>query len=101
LVDRKNKRAFTGDTISMSPVYLFGPGRCLEAYIESLRKLDEKTDGIDFFYVCHGETKVPRGQLKVQIRGAERLLVGELNAEDPPEDLPCKLYRFESCSFLY
>jgi glyoxylase-like metal-dependent hydrolase (beta-lactamase superfamily II) len=101
VIDEEKRRAFAGDTISTGPVFMFGPGRCLEAYLESLKRMDECLVGIDDFYTCHGEMKVPRSQLNVQIRGAEMLLAGRLKAEDPPMDLPCKCYRYESCAFLY
>jgi glyoxylase-like metal-dependent hydrolase (beta-lactamase superfamily II) len=101
LLDRENRRVFTGDTISTGPVYMFGAGRNLPAYIESLKRLEALGGAYDYFYTCHGTMEAPRAQGTAQRVCAEKVLAGELVGEMPGREMPCKVYGFGGASLLY
>jgi glyoxylase-like metal-dependent hydrolase (beta-lactamase superfamily II) len=99
-VDHENKKIFIGDTVSNSHVFMFGSGRNLPAYIASLEFLSMNFSGYSF-YACHGEAEVPPEQLTAQLECAKKVLAGEIAGEEPPHNLPCKLYRYGGAAVLY
>jgi glyoxylase-like metal-dependent hydrolase (beta-lactamase superfamily II) len=101
LLDRKNRCIFTGDTISDSHIFMFGAGRSLEAYIESLAKLEKYAESVDTIYTCHGTMSLAPDWIKETKAAAIKLLAGELIGTEPPMDLPCKLYTFKRIHLLF
>ncbi|MDR1800484.1 MAG: hypothetical protein LBQ95_01370 [Lachnospiraceae bacterium] len=101
LLDRANRRLFVGDTVSDSQVFLFGDGRDLPAYIESLRKLELLTPLVDTIHSAHGSTTLSVDWIAKTRIAAEKLLAGELEAKDPPKNLPCKMYSYDGVNLLY
>ena len=55
LLDRKRRFLIAGDVIQNSHIYMFGPGRNLEAYRASLLKLISMEDAYDRIYCSHGD----------------------------------------------
>jgi glyoxylase-like metal-dependent hydrolase (beta-lactamase superfamily II) len=101
LLDRANRRLFVGDTVSDAQIYMFGDGRDLRAFIESLRKLEAMTALVDTVHSAHG-SPVLRAEWFVKTRvAAEKLLNGALEPKEPPFDLPCKLYSHDGVNLLY
>jgi glyoxylase-like metal-dependent hydrolase (beta-lactamase superfamily II) len=101
-VDYDNKMIFIGDTVSDSHVFMFGKGRNLAAYIASLELL--KNEFSEFgFYACHGSAVLPleEQQLNNQLNCAVKLRDGELEGNEPPYNLPCKLYGFDGANILF
>jgi glyoxylase-like metal-dependent hydrolase (beta-lactamase superfamily II) len=98
-----NRCIFVGDTISTSYVFMFGEGRSLEAYIDSLAWIETIANQFDSFYCSHGDCVVPIEQLYIQKEAAEKLLLGELVGTDPPFDVGAdvKMYRYQNTTFLY
>ena len=83
-------------------IYLFGPGRNLDAYILSLEKLEGLRGLFDTVLPSHGELPVPAGLLPALIRGAKDLRDGKLTAQPPLRPgMPYHSYRCEVASFLY
>jgi glyoxylase-like metal-dependent hydrolase (beta-lactamase superfamily II) len=101
LLDRANRRLFAGDTISDSHIYMFGDGRDLQAFIESLRKLESMAALIETVHPAHGSPSLDAKWFTKTRAAAEKLLAGELAPEKPPFDLPCQLYRFDGVGLLY
>ncbi|MDR2751855.1 MAG: MBL fold metallo-hydrolase [Clostridiales bacterium] len=99
LLDRVGKRLFVGDTISNSSVYMFGDGRNIPAFIESLKRL-ESLD-LEYIHPAHGINTLSADWVGKTIKAAEKLLAGELEAKDPPYSVPCKLYSYEGVNFLF
>jgi hypothetical protein len=79
---------------------MFGKGRSLPAYIESLKRL-EALGAYDYFYTCHGTLEVPRAQGTAQRVCAEKVLAGELTGEAPGREMPCKVFSFGGAALLY
>ena len=102
LLDRANRRIFVGDTISDAQVFMFGGGRSLFAYIESLKKLEGMSGLIDSIHSAHGSPSLTTEWITKTRIAAQKLLGGELTAKDPPTpDMECKTYSFEGVNFLY
>ncbi|MDR1778946.1 MAG: MBL fold metallo-hydrolase [Clostridiales Family XIII bacterium] len=103
LLDKQNRCCFVGDSISTSHIYMFGPGRSLEAYIASLKKLMTSIHQIDTFYCSHGEAEAPAEDLFTHIEGAQMLLAGQLTGEAATFRFMegVKLYEYKTTAFLY
>ncbi|MDR1570928.1 MAG: MBL fold metallo-hydrolase [Clostridiales Family XIII bacterium] len=101
LLDRANRRLFVGDTVSDAQIHMFGDGRDLMAFIESLRKLEAMAALVDTVHPAHG-SPVLRTEWFAKTRvSAEKLLNGELEPKEPPSGLPCKRYSFDGVNLLY
>lgn len=68
LLDRDNGILFPGDTLSLSTVYMFGPGRDMQAYIRSLRRLEDLGDTVKILYPSHGPCPLEPGSVCRQLR---------------------------------
>lgn len=102
LLDSRQKRLFSGDSIKDDIVYMFGPGRDLAAYIDSLERLYAMRSRYDAILPCHGSTPVSGTRLLPDlIRGAKRLAAGQLEGRRDDSGLPCKLYTCGTASFYY
>jgi glyoxylase-like metal-dependent hydrolase (beta-lactamase superfamily II) len=99
-IDYDSKMIFIGDTVSDSNVFMFGEGRNLSAYIESLKLLSNEFAGFGF-YACHGSAKLSPEYLKNQLDCAIKLKNGEISGIEPPFNLPCKLYSYSGANILF
>ena len=103
LIDRESRIAVTGDSVSASPVFMFGQMRSFHAYIESMKMLAElhKSGMFDTIYPSHGPFPIPAGQIEKMIAAAEKMLLGELSPMEPPFELPAKMYQHDGAAFFY
>jgi glyoxylase-like metal-dependent hydrolase (beta-lactamase superfamily II) len=101
LFDHADRRIYVGDTVSDFWVHLFGGGRNVSAFLDSLRKLERMAKSFDILCPCHGSLELEVEWISKTITAAEKLLAGELEATDPPRPMPCKAYRFEGVTLLY
>ena len=101
LLDRENRILISGDTISESPIFMFGKLRCVRAYIHSLEKISKMGGSFDVIYPSHGPFPIYKNSIEKLIAGAEKLLKGELEEQEPPFELPAKLYVAEGAAFFY
>lgn len=102
LLERAKRLLIAGDSVQTGSIYLFGPGRNLDAYILSLEKLEGLRGLFDTVLPSHGELPVPADILPALIRGAKDLRDGKLTAKPPLRPgMPCHSYRCEVASFLY
>lgn len=100
LLDRKRRILFSGDSVKDNPIYMFGPGRSLPAYLDSLRRLCSMRDSFDAILPSHGGIPIGKDVLYDLAEGAELLLNDKLNGVNA-DGLPCKLYTYRSASFYY
>lgn len=100
LLDRKRRILFSGDSVKDNPIYMFGPGRSLPVYLDSLRRLCSMRDSFDSILPSHGDMLIDKNILNDLAEGAELLLNGKLSGVDA-DNLPCKLYTHRSASFYY
>ena len=102
LLDALNRILIGGDSIQTGAIFMFGPGRNLPAYIQSMKKLDAMRERFDVVYPSHGEAPVPADILPGLIEGAERLLRGEIAGTKPDRPgLEALLYDAGVAKFLY
>jgi glyoxylase-like metal-dependent hydrolase (beta-lactamase superfamily II) len=102
LLDKQHGDIFIGDSVQTnSAVFMFGDGRNLEAYIASLARLNDNSSQYSHLYSCHGDTVVSPAQIPIQLEGALQLQAGKLTPQNPPFDMPCKLYSYQGAAYLY
>jgi glyoxylase-like metal-dependent hydrolase (beta-lactamase superfamily II) len=102
LLDRDNRMLLGGDSIQTGAIFMFGPGRNVPAYVESMRKLDAMRNAFDVVYPSHGEVPVSADIIPALVKGARRLLAGELSATKPDRPgLDAMLYDAGVAKFLY
>ncbi|MDR0813668.1 MAG: MBL fold metallo-hydrolase [Oscillospiraceae bacterium] len=100
LLDRANRLLIAGDSISATPIFLFGAQRSLPAFIASMEKLTRLASAFDTILPSHGDCPVPASQLGAVKATAEALARGELTPQDPPFPLPAKLYTDGAAAFF-
>ncbi|MBR3304474.1 MAG: MBL fold metallo-hydrolase [Christensenellaceae bacterium] len=100
LLDRKHRFLISGDSVSRVPIFMFNQGRNMYAYIASMKKLRTFKDCFDKIYTSHGELVQYPSIIDELIEGAEAVITGNVEPENPPRPLPCKLYRYKNVMFL-
>ena len=80
LLDAGNGILFSGDTVSYGPVYMFGDGRDMEAYIKTLEMLWDIYEKGDFadVYPCHNICPIDGASIEDLIHCAKDLEEGVL-----------------------
>jgi glyoxylase-like metal-dependent hydrolase (beta-lactamase superfamily II) len=101
LLDAENKVLIGGDSVQAGTIFLFGPGRNLPAYRESMRKLDAMKERFETVYPSHGPIPF-RCDIADFVAGAEKLLRKEVVGTDQTR-LPAsvKVYDTGTAKFLY
>ena len=101
LLDRVNRILISGDSLSLNPVFMFGTGRNLGNYLESMRKLERIKDSFDTIWPSHGDGPLEISLISEYIEATELLLAGKLVGSKPERDLPCMQYRHGRAQFFY
>lgn len=101
LLDRDNRVLIAGDSISETPIFMFGSMRSVHAYIDSLEKLSGLSNSFDTIYPSHGPFPIGTELIEKLIAGAEKLLKGELEEQEPPFEVPAKMYVADGAAFFY
>jgi glyoxylase-like metal-dependent hydrolase (beta-lactamase superfamily II) len=101
LLDAENRILISGDSIQSGTVFMFGPGRNLDAYIESMEKLYGIRDRFDTVYPSHGPFPVSADILGGLISGARLLREGGLKPAKAPFETSAQLYDGGVAKFLY
>lgn len=81
ILDEKNRVLISGDTVSDSHIFMFGPMRNLERYIESLKHLSEFAGQFDEIYPMHGSFPVSPDLIGLLIGGANEIREGKAEGE--------------------
>lgn len=107
LLDREGGRLFSGDTVSLGPVFLFGPNRDPEQYRQSLERLQALADGgaYDTVYPCHNACPVPADILPELRACLDGILRGTASGEPAGLTMPgaeaVRLYRAGRCGIYH
>jgi glyoxylase-like metal-dependent hydrolase (beta-lactamase superfamily II) len=88
LLDRANRVLVAGDSVSATPIFIFGEMRSLRAMELSLRKLDSMKGAFDEIYPAHGPFPLGPDAPGKLAAGARRVLDGEVEGKDTPPDFP-------------
>lgn len=101
LLEREKRMLISGDTIQDGDIYLFGSGRNLPAFRITLEKMQAMSDAFDTIWPSHGTCPVTPEIIPGLIGGACDLADGRLEGQDPPREMPCRLYRCAVAGFCY
>jgi len=78
ILDVEGRNIYTGDPIQKGgDAVMFGEGRDMKAYTESVRKLLRMSDRFDRIYPAHGEAPLDKSVLSDLLILAEKALAGE------------------------
>ena len=102
LLEKEKRFILTGDTVGNVPIYMFGNGRNLPAYLASIKKLKEIQDSFDEIWPAHGKRPLPTAILKDLCVLAGEITTGKWPQPQPapahmPEDV--KVYSNGKVSF--
>jgi glyoxylase-like metal-dependent hydrolase (beta-lactamase superfamily II) len=100
LLDRENRLIVTGDTISEGPVFMFGTFRSFPAYKVSLQRLAALSGAFDTIYPSHGPFPVGKETIGKLLAAAKSYTSGELEGQEPPYELPAKMYLRDGVGFF-
>ena len=101
IIDEKNRILVSGDSVEDGNIFLFGPRRNMDRYIESMKHLLDFTDMFDEIYAMHGSFPVKNDLIGKVIEGAQLIRAGK--AEGSPVNLfgnEVILYKFPYAGFL-
>lgn len=101
LLDRKHRFLIAGDCVQTAPIYMFGQGRNLPAYIHSIDRLLELSGSFDTIFASHGELTLTAEVLPILKESALHVLNHQVDGTPPPHDVPCLLYQWNGVGFLY
>ncbi len=100
LLDEERRYLFSGDMVSESPIFMFGPQRSMLAFYASMERLSRQAEFFDSIYPAHGPMPL-KTEIITRLMGCcEAALAGKLEAEEPPFPMPAKLYRQNGVGFL-
>jgi glyoxylase-like metal-dependent hydrolase (beta-lactamase superfamily II) len=100
LIERKQRILIAGDSVSLTPVFMFSPFRSIRAYAASMEKLLALSGDVDVVYASHGSFAVSPGQIRKQLVAAQKLIAGELTGAAPPFELPALMYEYDGAAFF-
>ncbi len=100
LLDEERRYLFSGDMVSESPIFMFGPQRSMLAYFSSLQRLVRQSEYFDRIYPAHGPMPLGPEIITRLMDCCEAALAGKLEAQEPPFPLPAKLYTQNGVGFL-
>ena len=102
LLEKEKRFILTGDTVANVPIYMFGSGRNLPAYLASIKKLKDIQDSFDLIWPAHGKAPLDKAILKDLCVLAGEITTGKWPRPQPapahmPEDV--KVYGNGKVSF--
>ena len=103
IIDKNNRVFISGDSVQNSNIFMFGPGRNLNQYIESLKHLSKYEDLFDEIYPMHGTFPVKKDLIPKLIQGAQVILDGTAQEYAEPVNMfgnEVTLYKFDYAGFL-
>ena len=103
IIDKKNHVLISGDSIQDGKIFMFGPARNLNQYIESLKHLSKYEDLFNEIYPMHGTFPVHKELIPKLIQGAQSILDGNAQEYTKPVNVfgnEVTLYNFDYAGFL-
>ncbi len=101
LWDEKQGVLISGDSVQSGAVFMFGQGRNLPAFIESMEKLQGIQEKVRVVLPSHGECRVAPETISNMLVCAKKLQAGELDPTEPERPVPAKQYSDGRAAFLY
>lgn len=100
LLDTDRRYLFSGDTVSASPIFMFGPQRSLCAFRASLDRLQRQAEYYDKIYPAHGPMPLEPEVLERLMKCCDAALAGKLEPQEPPFPMPAKVYGLDGVGLL-
>lgn len=100
LYDNTSKILIAGDSIQYGPIFMFGPGRNIPAYIASLEMLSEMNLEISKILPSHNGMELPKNIIDMCINAAEQVFEGSTTGT-PVEHMNTYLHKCGEISFYY
>ncbi len=85
LLEREKRFLIAGDSVTQVPLYLFGPGRSLPAFIASMEKLEKLKSEIDIVYSSHFGMAISPDIISELKDCGKGVLAGEITGVTPDE----------------
>lgn len=82
LLDRAERILFTADTVYAGPLYAQTVGADLDAYLASLRRLEQLIEEVDLLLPAHNRVPLDPPIIREMIAGFEQLLAGQIMVEE-------------------
>ena len=101
LLEKNRRFLLGGDSVQNSAIFMFGPGRSMEAFVRSMEKLEAVSGEFDVVYASHGDLTVKPDLLPALRQGAADVLSGKIEGQDSGKPFPCKLFECGRVRFLY
>ena len=83
-----------GDSLQVGPVFMFGDGRDLKDYLNSLKKVQYLSD-LDVIYASHNDLEFKPSMIQELIEAVEKLLKNDL------EGLPEERFEYKVKKYVY
>lgn len=101
IIDEKNRILISGDSVQDGDIFMFGPRRNMDRYIESLRHLNEFRNMFDVIYPMHGTFPVKSELIGKLIEGAGLIVEGKVSGSNVTiHGKDVLLYKFPYAGFL-
>lgn len=81
VLDVKGRFLISGDPVQDGNIFMFGPGRDMKTYVDSLERLESLADRFDEVWPSHGSFPVSPALIPRLKEAAEKILAGELPGE--------------------
>ena len=81
VLDVKGRFLISGDPVQDGNIFMFGPGRDMKTYVDSLDRLESLADRFDEVWPSHGSFPVSPALIPRLKEAAEKILAGELPGE--------------------
>ncbi|MDE6713396.1 MAG: MBL fold metallo-hydrolase [Lachnospiraceae bacterium] len=101
LLEREKRMLISGDTIQDGDIFMFGAGRNMQAFQNSLKKMIAMEDAFDSIWPSHGNYPLTSDIIPGILKGAQDMVAGKLQGQEPPWPMPCKRYVCDVAAFLY
>ncbi len=101
LLEREKRMLISGDTIQDGDIFMFGTGRNMQAFQHSLKKIIAMEDAFDSIWSSHGNYPLTSDIIPGILKGAQDMIAGKLQGQEPPWPMPCKRYVCDVAAFLY
>lgn len=101
LLEREKRMLVSGDVIQDGDIFMFGKGRNMQAFQSSLIKMIDMADCFDSIWPSHGSYPLKPDIIPGILQGAQDMLAGKLQEQEPPWPMPCKKYVCDVAGFLF
>lgn len=84
LLEREKRMLISGDVIQDGDIFMFGAGRNMQAFQNSLKKMIAMADAFDSIWPSHGSYPLTAEIISGILKGTQDMLAGKLPGQEPP-----------------